>query len=113
MLAMKILLVYPNARRELIGLGDLGAIAEPLALEYLAAEARADGHDVLLIDLRLHPGDLDLTVLAYQPDIVGVTGYSMHVLRNLAICSRVKELCPGVQDRGRRAPRHPAPRRFL
>jgi radical SAM superfamily enzyme YgiQ (UPF0313 family) len=33
----------------------------------------------------------------YQPDIVGVTGYSMHVLRNLAICSRVKELCPGCK----------------
>src|SRR5262249_15851466 len=35
--------------------------------------------------------------LAYQPDVVGVTGYSMHVLRNLAICARVKELCPGCR----------------
>jgi radical SAM superfamily enzyme YgiQ (UPF0313 family) len=94
---MKLLLIYPNARRELIGLGDLGAIAEPLALEYLAAGAKTDGHDVKLLDLRLHPGELDQTVLAYEPDVVGVTGYSMHVLRNLAICCRVKELCPGCK----------------
>jgi hypothetical protein len=34
---MKVLLVYPCSANELIGYGDLGAIAEPLALEYLAA----------------------------------------------------------------------------
>ncbi|XXT20162.1 radical SAM protein [Sorangium sp. So ce429] len=91
---MKVLLVYPNANDELIGWGDLGAIAEPLALEYVAAGARVLGHEVRILDLRLHPRDLDFTLLAYRPDVVGVTGYSMHVLRNLAICKRVKELSP-------------------
>lgn len=92
---MKVLLIYPNARKELIGYGDLGAIAEPLALEYLAAGAKLDGHEVRILDLRLHQDDLDSTLLAYRPDIVGVTGYSMHVLRMLAICRRAKELVGG------------------
>lgn len=91
---MKVLLIYPNAHKELIGYGDLGAIAEPLSLEYLAAGARLDAHDVRLLDLRLHQEDLDRTVLDYAPDLVGVTGYSMHVLRVLRICQRVKELRP-------------------
>jgi radical SAM superfamily enzyme YgiQ (UPF0313 family) len=89
-----VLLVYPNAHREIIGYMDLGAIAEPIALEYVAAGARHDGHEVRLLDLRLHREDLDATVRDYQPDVVGVTGYSMHVLRNLEICRRVKELAP-------------------
>ena len=91
---MRILLVYPNANKEIIGWGDLGAIAEPLALEYLAAGGRLEGHDVQILDLRLRPHHLDLVLLAYQPDVVGVTGYSMHVLRNLAICRRARQLLP-------------------
>jgi radical SAM superfamily enzyme YgiQ (UPF0313 family) len=91
---MKVLLIYPNARKELIGYGDLGAIAEPLALEYLAAGAKLDSHEVQILDLRLHPDDLDDTLLGFEPDVVGVTGYSMHVLRVLAVCRRVKELLP-------------------
>lgn len=48
---MRVLLVYPHSRREVLGYGDLGAIAEPLALEYLAAGARRDGHEVRILDL--------------------------------------------------------------
>lgn len=91
---MKILLVYPNRPREIIGFGDLGAIAEPLALEYLSAGARADGHEVQILDLRLHPHDLRSSLLVFQPDVVGVTGYSMHVLRMLEICRSVKAELP-------------------
>jgi radical SAM superfamily enzyme YgiQ (UPF0313 family) len=91
---MKVLLVYPNAHRELIGYMDLGAIAEPIALEYVAAGARLEGADVKLLDLRLHREGLEAAVRDFEPDVVGVTGYSMHVLRNLEICRRVKELRP-------------------
>lgn len=94
---MKVLLIYPTALKELIGWGDVGAVAEPLALEYLAAGAREGGHDVRLLDLRLHPDDLDLQIDEYQPDLVGVTGYSMHVLRALKICARVKERRPACR----------------
>jgi len=92
---VRVLLVYPNAKKEIIGWGDLGAIAEPIALEYLAAGARLDGHDVKLLDLRLHNEELDETLREFQPEVVGVTGYSMHVLRSLDICRRAKELVPG------------------
>jgi len=94
---MKVLLIYPNFNREIIGWGDLGAIAEPLALEYLAAAARQDGHDVQILDLRLRPRQLDSTLLGYKPEVVCATGYSMHVLRNLAICKRAKELLPACR----------------
>lgn len=92
---MRILLIYPNRSEEIIGWGDLGAIAEPLALEYVGAGARQLGHDVRILDLRLFPNELERTLLDYRPDVVGVTGYSMHVLRNLEICRRAKMLLPG------------------
>lgn len=91
---MKTLLLYPNPSNQVLGWGDLGAIAEPLALEYLAAAGRQDGHEVLILDLRLHPDALDTTLHEYKPDVVGVTGYSMHVLSGLALCRRVKALRP-------------------
>jgi radical SAM superfamily enzyme YgiQ (UPF0313 family) len=73
---------------------DQGAIAEPISLEYVAAGAKLDGHDVRLLDLRLHRDALDETLTEFQPEAVGVTGFSMHVLRNLEVCQRVKELVP-------------------
>jgi radical SAM superfamily enzyme YgiQ (UPF0313 family) len=91
---MRVLLIYPHSREELIGYGDLGAIAEPLALEYLAGGIRLDGHQARILDLRLHRDELDNTVLDFQPDVIGVTGYSMHVLRVLEICRRVRKLRP-------------------
>jgi radical SAM superfamily enzyme YgiQ (UPF0313 family) len=91
---MRILLIYPNGKKEIIGLGDQGAIAEPIALEYLAAVARQEGHDCQLLDLRLHLDDLDTTLREFKPDVVCTTGYSMHVLRCLAICQRAKVLVP-------------------
>lgn len=91
---MKILLVWPNSRNEVLGWGDLGAIAEPLALEYLAAALKPDGHDVRVLDLRLHPAALQSTLRDYRPDLVGVTAFSMHVLTALRICARVKTELP-------------------
>src|SRR3954469_14829799 len=91
---MRVLLVYPNAKKEIIGWGDMGAIAEPIALEYVAAGAKLDGHDVRLLDLRLHNEDLERTLSEFQPEVVGVTGYSMHVLRSLEVCRIAKRLVP-------------------
>jgi radical SAM superfamily enzyme YgiQ (UPF0313 family) len=91
---MKVLLVYPCSANELIGYGDLGAIAEPLALEYLAAGLELDQHDVQILDLRLHRGALEEALRTFAPEVVGVTGYSMHVLRNLEICRAVRAALP-------------------
>ena len=89
---MKVLLIWPKARTDPEWGGDLGAIAEPLALEYLAAGLIEDGQTVKILDLRLHPGKLDETLFSFKPDIVGVTAFSMHVLAALEIFKRVKEL---------------------
>ncbi|MEK6443844.1 B12-binding domain-containing radical SAM protein [Pseudonocardia sp. T1-2H] len=94
---MRVLLIYPNVAWELIGWGDLGAIAEPLALEYVGATARLAGHEVRILDLRLHPDDLEGVLAAWRPDVAGVTGYSMHVLRNLEICALVKRVLPACR----------------
>ena len=94
---MRVLLIYPNATQEIIAYGDKGAIAEPLALEYIGGGAKLDGHEVRLLDLRLHADDLESTLRAFVPDVVGVTGYSMHVLRNLEVCDIAKRLVPGCK----------------
>lgn len=91
---MKVLLVYPRADRDISDWADHGALAEPLALEYLATVARADGHDVRVLDLRMHFDELGPTLDDYAPDVVGVTGYSMHVRRCLEICRKAKEHRP-------------------
>jgi len=89
---LKVLLIWPKARTDPDWGGDLGAIAEPLALEYLAAGLLEEDHTVKILDLRLHPDELDGTLLSFDPDIVGVTAFSMHVLAALRIFTKVKEL---------------------
>lgn len=91
---MKILLVQPpKAQRSL--LGDEYFMFEPLALEYLAAAVRSD-HDVRMLDMRIDP-DLESTVEQFQPDIVGVTAYTVHVNPALDICRRVKSASPAIR----------------
>ena len=89
---MRLLLVWPKARTDPDWGGDLGAIAEPLALEYLAAAALARGHQTRILDLRLHPDGLDEAIDTFAPDIVGVTAFSMHVSAAIAVCERAKSL---------------------
>jgi radical SAM superfamily enzyme YgiQ (UPF0313 family) len=91
---MRVLLIYPNAKKEIIGWGDKGAIAEPIALEYVGAGSRAEGHETRLLDLRLHNEKLEDTIREFRPDVIGVTGYSMHVLRNLEVCRIAREIVP-------------------
>jgi len=88
---MKVLLVWPKV------FGDWYAVGEPISLEYVAAGAMAAGHEVHIFDERLHRNDLDDTLRSFAPDIVGVTGFSMHVLAGLDICRRAKELFPGCK----------------
>lgn len=91
----RVLLVYPRADRDLSDWADHGALAEPLALEYLAAAARMDGHTPKIIDLRLHAYDeYERLLREFEPHVVGVTGYSMHVLRALEICQTAKNEVP-------------------
>lgn len=94
---LRVLLVYPNSDSEIIGYGDLGAIAEPLALAYLAAAAEEVGCEVRLVDLRFDPEVFETTFRAFSPDLVAVTGYSMHVHRVREICAATKSLDKACQ----------------
>ena len=78
----------------MLGWGDLGAVAEPLALEYLAAGVRLDGHDVSVLDLRFHPDALDTEIARFAPEVIGITAFSMHVLSALRILAHVRQLAP-------------------
>lgn len=94
---MNVLLIWPNSRNEVLGWGDLGAIAEPLALEYLGAALKQEGHRVRILDLRLHPDALESTITEFQPRLVGLTAFSMHVRKVLEICGNIKNMKPDIQ----------------
>lgn len=87
---MKILLVQPPSHYPLM---DQVYLFEPLALEYLGAAARNNGHEVVLLDARLEP-DIIGTVAAFRPDMVGVTAFTSQVNIARRIAVEVKELLP-------------------
>ncbi|RJR42976.1 MAG: radical SAM protein, partial [Deltaproteobacteria bacterium] len=90
---MKILLVQPAKPPKALG-GEDFSIFEPLALEYLAAGVAPD-HEVRILDLRLDP-DLDTVLSGYQPEVVGLTAYTVHVNTVNRLCRRIKTLYPEI-----------------
>jgi radical SAM superfamily enzyme YgiQ (UPF0313 family) len=84
---VNVLLLQPAKAASTIG-GDDVSMFEPLALEYLAAGI-ADDHDVRILDLRIDP-DLDRVLATFRPDVVGITGYTVHVNPIKALCRRLK-----------------------
>jgi len=88
---LRILLIEPSKAPVAIGGEDL-FLYEPLALEYVAAGVAAD-HEVRLLDLRLErnlPGTLE----EFQPEVVGITGYTVHVNVVRALFDQVKRWNP-------------------
>ena len=73
---MRILLIEPAKPNPAIG-GEEVFIFEPLALEYVAAGVSKE-HDVRILDLRIEK-DLDHVLEDFQPEIVGITAYTLHV----------------------------------
>jgi radical SAM superfamily enzyme YgiQ (UPF0313 family) len=73
---MKILLLEPPKAQVTIG-GEDVFIFESLALEYLAAGVGAE-HDVRILDMRLEKNLADV-LDEYEPDVVGITSYTVHV----------------------------------
>ena len=72
---MKVLLIQPPSCDPLT---DEIFLFEPLALEYLGAGLKKDGHDVQLLDARIEP-DFESRYRRFQPDVVGLTGFTSHV----------------------------------
>jgi len=89
---MKILLIQPPSGAKL---SDKVYLHEPLALEYLGAGLKADGHEVTLLDARLEPG-IEAVCLRERPDLVGLTGYTSQVPIIKEIAARGKALLPDL-----------------
>ncbi|MCO1600690.1 B12-binding domain-containing radical SAM protein [Desulfosporosinus nitroreducens] len=85
---MKVMLIQPPSSTSFM---DKVYMYEPLGLEYLGAGLKEDGHEVLLLDARIEP-DIEVVFRSFQPDIVGITGYTSHltIIKNMAI--RFKEI---------------------
>ncbi|MEW6116770.1 MAG: radical SAM protein [Nitrospirota bacterium] len=90
---MKILLVQPAKPERALG-GEDFSIFEPLALEYLAAGVAGD-HDVRILDMRLDQ-DLDSLLRNYQPDVVGITSYTVHVNTVKRLFQQIKIFNPDI-----------------
>jgi radical SAM superfamily enzyme YgiQ (UPF0313 family) len=89
---MRVLLIQPQSASELM---DRVYLFEPLALEYLGAGAKLDGHEVRLLDARIDP-DVEGAFREFAPEVVGLTGFTSHVNIVRGIAARFKELDPGV-----------------
>jgi radical SAM superfamily enzyme YgiQ (UPF0313 family) len=85
---MKVLLIQPPSVDPLT---DRIFLFEPLAMEYLGAGLKQDGHEVLLLDARIDP-HYENTYHRFQPDVVGLTGFTSHVNIIKTIASRIKTI---------------------
>jgi radical SAM superfamily enzyme YgiQ (UPF0313 family) len=90
---MKVLLIEPRKGELSMG-GEDYSVFEPLALEYLASAVRAD-HDVEILDLRLEDG-LETAVSRFQPDVVGLTAYTVHVNTVKQLAGKIKAMDPRI-----------------
>lgn len=90
---MKLLLVYPKT--DTLGFSKDVAMIEPLALEYLAAGV-SQLHEVQILDLRVSD-DLNDTILAWKPDVVGITGFTLHVPEMLSLAQQVKAVSRDIK----------------
>lgn len=83
---MNILLIQPASPAPLM---DQVYLFEPLALEYLGAGVRQDGHRVRLLDARLDP-DLERCLREFQPDVVGITAFTSHLNIGKDLATRIR-----------------------
>lgn len=90
---MNVLLIQPPSNNPLM---DQVYLFEPLALEYLGAGLKEDGHVVRLHDARIDPG-YEAVVQEFRPDLVGLTGFTCHLNVLKEIARRVKTLLPGTR----------------
>ena len=85
---MKILLIEPREHPHVMGLSRFICV-EPLALEIVAANLTPDGHEVRILDMR-HDSSLPRALADFEPDLVGITGYTPDAAEMLRIARAVK-----------------------
>ncbi|HEY96198.1 MAG TPA: radical SAM protein [Dehalococcoidia bacterium] len=90
---MRILLIQPAKQSISLG-GEEVFLYEPLALEYIAAGVSKD-HDVMIFDQRLEK-NLPDAIEKFNPQIIGITSYSVHVNPVKKLFEQIKILKPGI-----------------
>jgi len=85
---MRILLIQPPSN---IGFIDRVYMHEPLALEYLGAGLKIDGHEVLLHDGRVDP-EITAAAEEFCPHLVGLTSYTSQVPSVINLAGKLKNL---------------------
>ena len=88
---MKVLLIQPYIDPRVTFQGFMRGPS--LALELIAGNLA--GYDVDILDLRCG-GDLEETLISYQPDVVGVTSLTTEVHAALELLQRVKNMNPEI-----------------
>jgi radical SAM superfamily enzyme YgiQ (UPF0313 family) len=89
---MKILLIQPTSHNSFI---EQFFLYEPLAMEYLGAGLKLDGHTVEILDARLEP-DIEGACRRFQPELVGLTGFTSQVNIIKDIAARLKAIFPAL-----------------
>jgi hopanoid C-3 methylase len=87
---MRVLLIQPPSSDPLT---DQIFLFEPLALEYLGAGLKLDGHTVKVLDARLKP-EIEADFREFRPQVVGLTGFTTHLNIVKDIAARLKALFP-------------------
>lgn len=90
---MRILLLQPPSCDPL---SDRFFMFEPLALEYLGAGLKQDGHDVLLHDARIEQ-DWETALREYRPELIGITGFTSQLNIVKQIATRIKDISPAAR----------------
>jgi len=88
---MKVMLVNPPTERQLFGTGGLFL---PIGLAYIASVLKAEGHEVSVLDLTVHPRspeDFGALVRQEKPDMVGFTAVTPTVNMAVEYASKAKE----------------------
>ena len=94
---LKVLFVFPGGEEDSVYAEHLLWRCEPLGLEYQAAGAAEDGHQLDLLDLRLHRGELRDRLSEYGPDVVGLSGYTQHAFEILRLAREIKKVSAEIK----------------
>lgn len=93
---MKVVLVNPNFQGRVRRIAQT-TVGPPLGLAYLAAAARADGHELRIVDanaLALDTAETAAAALEGRPDVVGLTATTPTVPLAGDLAARVKAAAP-------------------
>jgi len=89
---LKVLLIQPRCSAEL---SEEVFMHEPLALEYLGAGLKLDGHEVAVVDARID-SDIEGAFESFNPQMTGITGYTNQAPIIKDIATRLKAIHPDV-----------------